>query len=223
MRLVRNWLSAKPSPQSTTVALVVALFLVFIAQAAWFWPNFAEQLPVSGHAVFVDGEWWRLWTACFAHADLGHLLSNLLFLVIFGRFVGGHFGWIAFPVLPFILGGVANLSVLRTYPDDVSILGASGVVNVVGGMWLALFYMLSRQYRQSGRLLRAFGVGLLLFAPQEFRPNVAEKVHLAGLVIGVGAGLIWFLAQRKAFRAAEVWEAEPVVLDEIETLDEFDE
>ena len=121
--------------------------------------------------------------------------------------------------MPFVLGGLTNLSVLRTYPEDISILGASGVVNVVGGMWLALFYMLSRQYRLSGRLLRAFGVGLLLFAPQEFRPNVAEKVHLAGLVIGVGAGLAWFLLHRRTFRAAEVWEAEPANLDEIETLD----
>lgn len=223
MKLVRNWLSLPPSSQSTTVVLAVVALLAVVAQASWQLPSFGDRLPVSGHAVFIDGEWWRLWTACIAHADLGHLLSNLVFLVVFGRLVGGYFGWLAFPVMPFFLGGIVNLLVLPTYAEDISILGASGVVNIVGGMWLALFFMISRQYRLSGRLLRTGGVAMLLFAPQEFRPHIADRVHLAGLLVGIISGFCWFGFHRQLMRSVEVWEDEMPEVTENGTPEETNE
>jgi len=32
----------------------------------------------------MSGGWWQLFTAMFAHVDLLHLLSNMLFLLVFG-------------------------------------------------------------------------------------------------------------------------------------------
>ncbi len=208
-KLVRTLLSLKPRPTASTVALATAAVVTFVTLIGWYVPQVGELLPVSGEDFFEFHQWWRPWTACFAHGDVAHLLSNLFLFVIFGHFLNGHFGFKLFPVWAFILGGIANLVVLPSYPPEVNVLGASGVVNVLGGIWLSLFFLISRQYRMPGRVLRTLGVALLLFAPQEFRPEVAERVHAAGLLVGLIFGAIWFFIFKTKIRSFEVWEDIP--------------
>jgi rhomboid protease GluP len=205
-KLVGTLLTRKPAAISSTVALATAVLVTMITLLGWYLPAIGQLLPVSNEQFFSGLQWWRPWTACFAHADVAHLLSNLVLFVIFGRFLSGHFGEWLFPFWAFILGGLANLIVLPSYPPEVSVLGASGVVNVLGGMWLALYFMISRQYKMSGRIVRTLGVALLLFAPQEFRPNVAERVHVAGLVCGLTFGIGWFFVFKNKIRSYEIWE-----------------
>lgn len=208
-KLARTLLGLKPAALSSTVTLASAAVLTLVTVLGWYFPSFGAELPVSGHDVFEFGQWWRPWTACFAHADVAHLLSNLVLFVIFGRFLCGHFGNWLFPFWAFVIGGFANLCVLKTYPPEMNVLGASGVVNVLGGVWLALFFLISRQYRMPGRIVRTLGVALLLFAPQEFRPEVAERVHAAGLGLGLIFGTVWFFLFKDKIRSYEVWEDVP--------------
>lgn len=190
------------------MAVVGAVSLVtFIG---WRVPAFGNLLWVSNDRVLNHYELWRPFTACFAHADFAHLLSNMFMFFLLSRFLGGHFGYWIFPFWVFVLGGLTNLLVLPSYQPEIQILGASGVVNVLGGIWLSLFYFISRQYRWKGRVLRTLGVGLLLFAPQEFRPQVAERVHMVGLIVGVLFGSGWFLVFKNEIRSYEVWEPLPV-------------
>lgn len=208
-KLVRTLLSRRLPSWASTVALFSAAIVSLITLIGWYVPEVGNLLPVSGEAVFEKGEWWRPLSACFAHADVAHLVSNLALFVIFGYFLCGYFGIWLFPFAAFGLGAIANLVVLPSYPPDVRVLGASGVVNVLGGLWLALFFMISRQYRMPGRILRTLGVALLLFAPQEFRPNVAERVHVAGLICGLVFGFVWFFLFKERIRSYEVWEEIP--------------
>ena len=208
-RLVKTILHRPPKADSIYVALLVAGIVALVSVSGWLWPRFGQLLPASGALVFDGYQWWRPWTACFAHADVGHLVSNLFLFIIFARFLGGHFGYWLFPFWIFFLGGLANLVVLPSYEPAVRVLGASGVVNVLGGVWLSLYFFISRQYRFVGRVLRTLGVGLLLFAPQEFRPQVAERVHMAGLFWGLAFGAIWFQVFKNEIRSFEVWEAIP--------------
>lgn len=195
-----------PRSDSTLIAMVVVAVISIITVFGWRFENFGRLLPVSGSQVFDQHEYWRPWSACFAHADVAHLLSNMFMFAILARFLGGHFGYWLFPFWVLFLGGVANLIVLPTYSPDVNVLGASGVVNVLGGTWLSLFFFISRNYRWKGRVLRTLGVGLLLFAPQEFRPQVAERVHVAGLLVGVFFGSAWFAIFKNQIRSYEIWE-----------------
>lgn len=206
-RLVKTILHRPPKPDAVYVSLMVAAIVALISVTGWQWPSFGGLLPASGTLVFGSHQWWRPWSACFAHADVGHLVSNLFLFVIFARFLGGHFGYWLFPFWIFFLGGLANLVVLPSYESEIRVLGASGVVNVLGGVWLSLYFFISRQYRIVGRILRTVGVGLLLFAPQEFRPQVAERVHMAGLFLGLAFGAIWFQVFKNEIRSFEVWEA----------------
>lgn len=82
----------------------------------------------------------RLFTALFIHVTWLHLLSNLLFLVIFGLPAERTLGSFRFLLL-FVLGGVvANLiGALSLAGVHLPIIGCSGAVSAVVGTYVALF------------------------------------------------------------------------------------
>lgn len=82
----------------------------------------------------------RLFTAIFIHVTWLHLLSNLLFLVIFGLPGERALGSLRFLLL-FLLGGVvANLiGALSLAGVHLPIIGCSGAVSAVVGTYVALF------------------------------------------------------------------------------------
>jgi len=82
----------------------------------------------------------RLFTATFIHAGWLHLLSNLLFLVIFSLPAERSLGSPRFLLL-FLLGGVvANLiGAISLTGVKVAIIGCSGAVSAVVGAYVTLF------------------------------------------------------------------------------------
>lgn len=164
----------------------------------------------ASHAqVISNHEWWRAWTTLFVHENLRHLLSNAFLFFIVGTFLAGYFGVFVFPVAAFLTGGVTNWLVLRGMPDEVRLIGASGIVFWMGGCWLTLYFFLDRRKTLGQRALRAFGVALGLFMPAEaFDPSISYETHLVGFVGGVAFALIFYVLQRGKFRAAEVVEVE---------------
>jgi membrane associated rhomboid family serine protease len=82
----------------------------------------------------------RLFTAMFIHGGWLHLLSNLLFLVIFGLPAERSLGSPRFLAL-FLLGGiVANLvGAISLTGARVAIIGCSGAVSAVLGAYVTLF------------------------------------------------------------------------------------
>jgi membrane associated rhomboid family serine protease len=88
----------------------------------------------------VDPALLRLLTALFIHVAWVHLLSNLLFLVIFGLPAERALGSARFLLL-FLLGGIfANLvGALTLAGVRLPIIGCSGAVSAVLGAYAALF------------------------------------------------------------------------------------
>lgn len=82
----------------------------------------------------------RLFTALFIHVTWLHLLSNMLFLAIFGLPGERALGSLRFLLL-FVLGGmVANLiGALSLAGVRLPIIGCSGAVSAVVGTYVALF------------------------------------------------------------------------------------
>ncbi len=89
---------------------------------------------------FTDPALLRLFTALFIHVTWLHLLSNLLFLVIFGLPGERALGSLRFLLL-FVIGGVmANLiGALSLAGVRLPIIGCSGAVSAVVGTYVALF------------------------------------------------------------------------------------
>lgn len=213
--LRETWLTRNPRPDAFFVTMLTTLVLVLVSLCLQVGVGISKDLfSASGESVFGRHEYWRLWTTIFAHADLGHLLSNTYLFFILGFFLYGYFGWTVFPAAALLGGAVANWLVIPTYDPKITLIGASGVVYWMGGAWLTLYYLLSRQKNWMHRLVRTLGVAILLFMPAEsFEPSISYRTHLAGFAVGTVSGLLQYATHYRTYRAAERYET---IVDHIE-------
>lgn len=205
-KITDTWLSQKPNQFAFLITSLVTLFVVILSVVYWeniF--NASSWMPASGKQVFTEGSWWQAWTALFAHSDGKHLLSNSFLFFILGSFLAGYFGYLMFPLLAFIFGGITNFIVLSNMPPDVRLLGASGVVFWLGGAWLALYFLIDQKHSIYQRILRTMGVALVLFFPAEaFDPNVSYSSHFTGFALGIVVGVGFYYLNKKKFDDAIV-------------------
>lgn len=185
---------------SSLVVLIISAISIFVFNSS---PELMDKLSAIEINIFQKGEVWRAFTAVFIHADLEHLLSNILLLWIFSYFINAYFGFLVFPLASFALATLANLIAIASYPSEVHLLGASGLVYVLGGFWLTLYPAIQRQYSFKNRLIRSLGIALILFAPSTFVPTVSYRTHAIGFALGVLFGLLYFAKNKKQIRSKE--------------------
>ncbi|MBN1263483.1 MAG: rhomboid family intramembrane serine protease [Candidatus Pacebacteria bacterium] len=90
--------------------------------------------------IFSGGGFYRFLTSMFLHAGFFHLLTNLLFLHIFGDNLEDFLGSFAFLIFYFFCGfGASGLQIMANPVSDIPILGASGAIAGVMGGYLVLF------------------------------------------------------------------------------------
>jgi rhomboid protease GluP len=213
-RVRETLLSQKPREWSLEVAGACLCFVM--AMSLWAWRNGAELLPIlaaTPDGVFARGEYWRLVTAVAVHADVMHVVSNVFLLTFFAYLLFGYFGFWVFPALSLGMGALTNYLALLTYPSNVILLGASGVVYWMAGFWLIMYLLVERRVRTGTRVLRVVCLGLLVLLPTSFQPSVSYRSHAIGLGLGVASAVAYFWRNRGRFRRAEVWEIEDPVDD----------
>ncbi len=206
-RLRENWLtrSGNSYARELTFALLGFLFL----GAAAYLQNFAglgPKMSATPEQVFVQGEYYRLFTTMLAHGDLGHVLSNALLFVPFSYFLLRHFSPVLFPTAGILAGALTNFVVLLTMPENTSLVGASGLVYWMGATWLTLFWLIDKRDRPAIRLGKVFMVGGVLFVPEVLKPEVSHAAHTVGLLLGIVSGYVCYAWNRSRIQAAEVWE-----------------
>ncbi len=138
---------------------------------------------------------WTLLTSMFVHANIWHILSNMLGLYFFGEFLSNIIGEKKFLYLYFIGGVTGGLFyILFAYTLMPSMLraavvGASGAVYAVGGA-LAVMRPNARvmifPFPVPIPLWLAILIGLLVIAP-----GVAWQAHLGGVLTGLVMGFIF--------------------------------
>jgi rhomboid protease GluP len=89
-------------------------------------PTLVDRAASSSRALLANHEWWRPFTGLFLHADMPHLMGNLLCGLIFGtmasRLIGPWLGW----ALILVCGTLGNLATsLVTWPESFVSIGAS--------------------------------------------------------------------------------------------------
>jgi rhomboid protease GluP len=205
IRILSTLLSRPPRPNA---AIVGALSVGFIAVGtSLYWKgamNAQDWMPASYESVFKQHQFWRLFTTLIAHSDIGHLAANSFLFAILSFLLYGYFGTIVYPLMTWGLAIPMTAIALWTYGDETDLVGASGIVYLMGGLWLSLYFFLARNKTLTQRLLRSVGVMLGVFFPTSFEQHISYRVHFIGLGIGLAAGLIYYFANRNRLRAAEV-------------------
>jgi membrane associated rhomboid family serine protease len=166
----------------TMIALNVLVFLVNLAQGASLNQN-AGSVFLRG-ALYIpggldQGEWWRLITAAFLHANLFHLGMNMVVLWIVGAPVEQAIGRGRFLALYLVSGLAGSAGALLLSPDAITV-GASGAI--FGILGAALVLESQRNYVLGGQ---AFGlIAFNLIITFAFSTHISIGGHLGGLAGG---------------------------------------
>lgn len=180
-------LGQRPQPQSLFPAAL--LLLLFCAGSAWTWTHPDQNwLAATQRTVFEEGQIWRLMTTLWVHADISHLLANSGLFLIFGLFLRHYFGLWAFPGLTLLGGMLTGALALLTYGPDVRLIGASGMVYFMAGLWLLLFFRHADYLSWGHRLMRAIAFSLVVLVPTQFEPQVSYRTHAIGFALGLFFG-----------------------------------
>ena len=144
----------------------------------------AAQEPLIFASVF---------TAMFVHGSLGHLLGNLIYLLVFGNNVEDRLGHGRFVVF-YLAGGVAATAAFTVLQPDsgVPLVGASGAIAAILGAYLICF--------PRARVLALVPFPLYLFAVLIPGIRLARWLLIAAILI-VPAWLLllgWFVLQAMA-------------------------
>jgi rhomboid protease GluP len=139
-----------------------------------------------------NGEVWRLFTGMFVHANIAHIVGNMLFLFIYGLRAEDMFDLKEYLLIYLLSGLAGGLLTLFLWPDSLSV-GASGAIF---GMIGACTVYLRRAIGQS--VITALMFVFFLFA-LNFGPNVNYLAHFGGLAVGLLMGYI-LAATRKRSR-----------------------
>ena len=173
--------------------------------ACFVWQGQSE-IVTSGQAdavAIVAGEqWWRAVTALTLHADVVHLVSNVVsglgFAFFVCRFFGAAAGW-----LLVLLSGVAGnvLNAMVYYPEphysigaSTSVFGALGLLTGVG-LWAAVSAP-DRRLTLPRWLVPLFGGLTLLGLFGVGEGNVDVAAHISGFLCGVVFGALGACVQR---------------------------
>lgn len=126
--------------QSVSVTLIIVLVTIAISLAAWNNPALMDRWILNPYQVAHRGQYYRLLTSGFLHADWGHLLFNMFALYSFGGFMERVFGQlfgvsgslflIGFYLLGILVSDIPTFLKHRNNPGYNS-LGASGGVSSV--------------------------------------------------------------------------------------------
>lgn len=195
-----------------------ALMLLTVVVSFAAFPAMAGHAPTEKWMLTGSGAWWSdagLIGSTLTHADIFHLLGNMLFLFVFGNAINAKLGHALFLASYFFLGIVSAMA-YGAVSDGTPALGASGAISGITGMFIVLyprnnvsiFFMVwimikpfIKTFHVSAWVVIGcfFGKDLLmqlLLSAGFGDPGVALMAHLSGTVAGVLLATALLLADR---------------------------
>ncbi len=176
-------------PTATTFLLIISTGLV--SWVCFTNREWREKLIFRPNYILAGREYYRLLTSGFLHADLQHLLFNMISLYFFGRQIETDIGILKYLTIYFgsiVGGGLVSLWIHRNH--DYSALGASG--GVCGVIYASIFL-----FPGSKILIFPLPIGIpawlyaIIFLLASFygmraqRDNIGHDAHLGGAICGL--------------------------------------
>jgi membrane associated rhomboid family serine protease len=174
----------------TNILLIAINVIVFVVQQAY--PSLEARFALSPR----HPQLLHYLTYAFLHANIPHVLFNMIFLYTFGNNVNdkmGNFGYLAF----YLAGGIfAGVAYVVTQATPAGVVGASGAVAAVTGAYLVLFprsnitvlyiFFFIGQFEIPSLYFILFFFGQDLFLNFAGDSHVAHMAHIGGTIFGVG-------------------------------------
>lgn len=188
----RTAIAARPlswNPTAVPWVLVLcaihALLPMALRSAGW----------VEVSSVRQQGQWWRLFTGTWLHADVAHLASNVGTGALTLGFAMGRYGPGTALCLSLVAGAAANIPGVLLRDPTARALGASGVVMAALGLLVGHAVVWWRISRYASKpVWISLGAGVFLFLTLGINPVSDVLAHAGGFVGGIllGALAAWF-------------------------------
>ena len=177
------------------VALNVIIFLI-----CTFTGNLLYNVGGLSPDSFLDGnQYYRIVSAMFLHADINHLVNNMLLLAGLGAMLEKETGHIRFLLL-YTLAGLSGQIVSLLYKMFtggwfIISIGASGAVFGLVGTLLAMSLWWPRKMDNVTWQRILFVIGYTIYSGVQ-AANIDNAAHIGGLLAGFLCGLIMCLFQK---------------------------
>jgi membrane associated rhomboid family serine protease len=187
-RAVRRFAHLRSEQPFVTYGLIglnVLIYLITVAQGA--------GINSPGGALFADwvlygpavanGDWWRLFTAAFLHANVLHIGLNMLAVGWLGAPVERYVGHLRYLSLYVVSGLAGSAGALIATPTGITV-GASGAVFGILGALLII------EYQETGSITgQAFTLIVINLAFSFTVNGISIGGHIGGLIGGIAAML----------------------------------
>jgi len=139
--------------------------------------------------VTLEGEWWRLFTSCFLHVGILHLLFNMYALLYIGLLLEPYLGRTRF-LAAYIISGIAASTASLWWHDLTISAGASGAIFGMYGVFLALLStnLLDKSVKKSFMASILIFVGYNLLNGLKPNSGIDNAAHIGGLLSGLVIG-----------------------------------
>jgi len=143
------------------------------------------------------GQWWRLFTAIFLHADVSHFALNASIGLFLLGLTMGSFGTGIGLLAAYLAGAGGNIATWLIYTQGHLSLGASGMVMGCVGLLAsqAIFTGAPPAHRWK-YLIAGIAAGIMLFASLGLSPGSDVLAHFGGFVSGIVLGTLLQMVPR---------------------------
>lgn len=137
----------------------------------------------------LEGQWWRLLTACFLHIGILHLLMNMYALLYIGLLLEPYLGKLRF-LAAYLISGIAASSASLWWHELTISAGASGAIFGMYGVFLALLTtnLLDKSVKKALLTSIVVFVGYNLLNGLKPNSGVDNAAHIGGLLAGLIIG-----------------------------------
>ncbi len=170
------------------IAMNVLVFIAGFLSQATLGVDVPFAYGVQSNELIAEGQYWRLFTAMFLHADIYHLGGNMLSLLYLGMVVSRYFSKREVLSIYLVSGLVGNLLSLVFLPKTLLSLGASGAVMGLGGVliYMLMFSKNRRAFRSTGNF---FSLAIMVFFNLIYGvirtgSNINNFAHFGGFIAG---------------------------------------
>ncbi|RZJ81120.1 MAG: rhomboid family intramembrane serine protease [Chryseobacterium sp.] len=139
--------------------------------------------------ITLAGEWWRLFTACFLHIGVLHLLLNMYALLYIGLLLEPYLGKTRF-LAAYLLCGIMSSMASLWWNDMTISAGASGAIFGMYGVFIALLTTNLVNKAVKNSLMTSVGFFVVYNIIYGLKPgsNIDNAAHIGGLLSGLVIG-----------------------------------
>lgn len=146
----------------------------------------------------LEGEYWRLFTACFIHIGFVHLLMNVYALYYIGSILEPYLGKFRF-LSAYIFAGITSSLISVCWHENSISAGASGAIFGMYGVFLALISckVFDKTIKRGHFLsILLFVIYNILYGLQA-NSGIDNAAHIGGLVSGIFIGFLMVPSLKK--------------------------